>query len=306
MIERIAIEDREQWLKLRQRDVTASVAGALLGVHEHTTAYEQWALKSGRIPPDIEENDAMLRGRLLEPVAAQLLAMKRPEWRQTVPGAYYRDPDVRLGATPDLFVDCPERGRGIVQIKTTADMIFRQKWRDETTREIVLPLWIAVQTMTEMHLTGRSWGAVALMVVGMGLDLHVIDVPMHSGVMLKTIGATRDFWRLVESGEEPAPDYGRDKATIERLYAEDDGGEIDLSGDNHIRSLLVDRAEWIERRKSAEKAIEPIDAEIKHRMGNAAVAFVGDGKSITHKTQHRREYVAKASTFRVLRCPTIA
>ena len=71
--------------------------------------------------------------------------------------------------TPDLFVECPERGRGIVQIKSVEGSIFRKKWRDPETNEIAPPLWIAVQGIVEAHLDGAQWAAVAPLVVGFGM-----------------------------------------------------------------------------------------------------------------------------------------
>ena len=59
--------NRTVWLERRKQDITASVAGALFGVHEYTTCFELWALKSGRLNRDPEETPQMRRGRLLEP-----------------------------------------------------------------------------------------------------------------------------------------------------------------------------------------------------------------------------------------------
>src|SRR5262249_6073732 len=63
-IERIRISSREQWLKLRQSDVTASVAAALLGIHPYQTVFALWALKTGKISDDVEETPPMRRGKL--------------------------------------------------------------------------------------------------------------------------------------------------------------------------------------------------------------------------------------------------
>ena len=49
MIEQLAIESREQWLAMRRQDITASTAGALLGLHPYVTAYSLWAEKTGLV-----------------------------------------------------------------------------------------------------------------------------------------------------------------------------------------------------------------------------------------------------------------
>jgi hypothetical protein len=299
-IETIPITDRESWLAMRRKDVTASVAGALLGVHDHMTAYQLWALKAGKVAEDPEENEAMRRGRLLEPVAKQLLAEKHPEWKLADPGVYIRDTETRTGCTPDLYVECPVRGPGVVQIKTTADIIFKRKWRDPSTYQITLPLWIAVQTMMEQAKSGRAWGSVALMVVGMGLDLYEVDVPLHKGVLARVDEEVAAFWALIDDGEEMAPDYAQDAATIAKVYNEGADPPLDLNDDNRMRDLIARHEALGLTEKAAKADKETVAAEIKHKLGNHEAAFCG-GRVVTWKLQHRKEFTTKANSFRVLR-----
>jgi len=304
-VETISITSRDQWLALRSQDITASVAGALLGVHEYTTPYALWALKTGQIQEDAEETPAMRRGRRLEPIAIEELRELRPDWQVKPCKFYYRDPEARLGATPDAFASCPERGLGIVQIKTVEPMIFRKKWRDPETGEIELPLWIAVQAIVEAHLTGAKWACVVALIVGHGIDLEIIDVPIHAGVIDRIRTAVADFWHLVGSGETPAPDYGRDGAIIEQLFRADNGETIDLTTDNALPGLLAERERLSEEKSAAEKRLKEIKAEILAKLGNASFARVADGRLISAKTIHRKEYIAKASSYRDLRIKTL-
>lgn len=301
MIETIKIEDREQWLALRQKDVTASVVGALLGVHDYTTKFELWAAKTGQDATIQTETKAMRRGRLLEDDAAQIMAEDYPQLKLSVPGVYLRDSVTRLGATPDLYVDCPERGEGIVQIKTTDSMIFRLKWLDPDTREIILPLWIAAQTITEMHLSGRKWGQVALLVLGNGLDLKLIDVPYHAGIMARIEKEVKAFWDFVASGETMPADYSKDADTIKNMrMAFDDATPIDLSHDNRLSAAIGEREDWGTKRSEANKQYDALTAEIRLKLGNHSTAICGNRK-ITDKIQHRAEHVVKGSSFPVLR-----
>lgn len=301
-IERIPVTDRAAWLALRQRDVTASTVGCLLGLHEYQTAYGLWALKTGRIAEDPEETPPMRRGRLLEPVALQLLAEERPDWRIEPPAVYLRDPDVRLGATPDAFASDPTRaGFGVVQIKTVEPSVFRRKWRDPDTGDITPPLWIVVQAITEAHLAGASWAAVGAMTVSFGLELHVIEVPIHAGVIDRTRQAVADFWAMVGRGDEPDPDFARDGGVIARLYEADHGTEIDLSAANHLPVLANERDRLKVRITAAESRIEEIATEFKAALGNHATAILADGRRVSWRTQHRRAYSVAPASFRVLR-----
>lgn len=306
MIEQISIRNAAAWHRHRQRDVTASVAGALLGLHEWISPYELWALKSGLIDADPEESEAMKRGRLLEPVAVQLLGELRPTWgivhNSGAGMRYFRDAASRLGGTPDVLADDPDRGPGVVQIKSVERSTFRRKWEQED-GSIEPPTWIAVQAIVEAYLTGSQWAAVAPLVIGHGIELPIIDIPMIPGVIERVAAESRAFWQMVESGEEPIPDYSRDAGVIDRLYSADDGDEVDLSQDERIHTLVVERAGVRRALAANEKAAAEIDAEIKARMKGASIAYLKGGKRITWKMQRRPGPDGRAALFRVLRVP---
>lgn len=298
-VERHVIKDRQQWLDLRKQDVTASAAGALLGVHDYTTAYGLWALKSGKISEDSDESGAMKRGRVLEQVAIQLIKEEHPDWQVTPPEAYFRDPAARLGATPDLFA-FNEQGHGIVQIKTVEPGIFRRKWRDQDTGELSPPLWIVVQAIIEAHLTGAKWASVAALVIGFSADLHIVPVPIHQGLIDRIKIAVRDFWERVESGNAPDMDYGRDGAVIAQLYGNTNGTTIDLSADNHLPELLAQDEIHKVAEATAKKGREAIRAEILAKLGSAEAAICA-GWKISAKTTQRKAYSVEASSYRAVR-----
>lgn len=306
MIEILLPQDRAAWLALRGQDVTASVVGALFQEHEFVSTFELWALKSGRLSTDTSETPAMQRGRLLERVAVDLLREQHPDWSITHNAAenrYYRDPSARIGATPDVIVDAPDRGRGVVQIKSVEANVYRRKWL--VNGEPEPPFWIALQAITEAQLVGAEWAAVAPLVVGHGLDMPLIDIPLTPGVWDAIRQRVADFWALVESGEEPSPDFARDGGVIDRLFADgDEYAEIDLSGDNRVPILVERRAELKADIKAVEAEVRTIDAEIKAKIGAATIAHLGDGRRITWKTVARKGYVVDPATFRQLRYHT--
>lgn len=300
-IERHPVTDRASWLALRRQDVTASTAGALLGVHEYTTPYELWALKAGHLAEPDDDSPSMRRGRLLEPVALQLLAEEHPEWEIEPGRSYYRDPLARLGATPDALAADPERGPGIIQVKTVEPGVFRRGWRDADTGEVELPLWIAVQAIVEAHLTGAQWATVAAMTVGHGIDIHLIDVPIHAGVVERVRDAVKDFWSLVESGRAPEPDYGRDGEVIAAMFRASDGQTVDLPGDEAFLAMLGERERLSADRKAADLRLKEINTAILAALGPAECGRLPNGILISAKTVHRGEYMAKATSFRTIR-----
>ncbi len=305
-IESHAIIDRAQWLALRKQDVTASSAAALLGVHQYTTAFELYREKRGEAL-DVIETPPMRRGTLLEPVARQVLRDENPEIKFIEPNIYLRDPAARLGATPDLYAECPRRGFGIVQIKSVAEPVFRSKWKgqiDGDPEAIEPPLWIVVQAIIEAHLAKAQWAAVAPLVVGFGLDCPLIEIPLDNNaprVLANIKKATVDFWKCVETGVPPEFDYAKDGERIAALYGVTTGETIDLSRDNRIfevhDALIAARAD----KKDATAREDAAKNEILAKMGSAEVAYLGEGRQLSAKQQSRAEHFVKASTFRVIR-----
>jgi predicted phage-related endonuclease len=303
MIERIPAGDRAAWLELRAKDVTASAAAALLNVHPFITAYELWALKTGRITEDPEETGPMRRGRLLEPVAVQLLREERPAWdirhNSGSKQVYLRDSSIRIGATPDIIAMDPERGLGVVQVKTVEPGVFRQKWHDDN-GDLQPPLWIVIQAIIEAKLTGSSWAAVAPLVVGFGVEMPIIDIPIHEGVYERIAGEVKAFWQRIADDVEPDPDYTRDDALLSRLGRGTNGEQIDLSGDNMMPALLEERAELKSRIKADTDRVKVIDTEIVAKIGAYESAFV-PGWRIARPLISRKAYSVEATQFRQLK-----
>jgi hypothetical protein len=306
IVRRVAVVtpvDRAAWLAGRKQDVTASVAGCLLGVHPYTTAYGLWAEKTGKASGEDEDTPAKRRGRLLEPVIFAMLQEERPDWTVHYPlgNRYYRDVAARIGATPDAFAERPDiEGRGVVQGKTVSDHVFREQWLDPDTREVVLPLWIAVQAIVEADLTDATWATVALMVVGRGIDMHVIDVPLHAGIRNKVRAKVAEFWAMVASGTHPEIDWMRDGSTVVDIYRDSEADRVNLTGDAELDALVKRYVEMKAAASEAGKLAEEMKPRIILALGNHEGGLT-DSWEVTAKTQHRKAYEVKESSSRPLR-----
>ncbi len=297
---------RAEWLGLRKPTIGGTESPMMLGVHPHVSPFELWARKSGLVPSE-PDTKRMRRGRIVERIAPDIIREERPEWI-VMPniigegGAFYRDLDEGTSCTPDTFVKDPKReGTGNCEIKTIDPHIFRNEWMIEG--DVVLPPYVAIQAMQEAHLTGASWCCVAA-IVGFDFDLHIIDVPLHAGVMARIKHAAPDFLRRIAENDPPPPDYGRDGAAIAALYDEDDGGTIDLSGNERILNLVASREEWKDLERTgaeAEKARKVIDAELIHALGNATRGTLADGRVIEAKTVRRKGFTVEATSYRAVR-----
>lgn len=302
----LTLDTDAEWLAARKKDVTASVVGALFGIHEFTTPYALWAEKSGAKPVDDIMNAAIMRGRLMESVAVDVLSMDYPDWaviHNTGKGVrYFRDPDARLGATPDTFVSCPLRGDGTVQIKSVEASIYRRKWCANGEPEP--PLWIALQAVVEAHLTGSSWAAVAPIVVSHGIEVPLIQIPLSNKVVDSVYHKVAEFWSGIENGLEPDPDFSLDGDVIDSMYA-GDGSEIDLSGSDAIFDLVREHGSVRQQLSEAQERLDEIRAELKHAMRGSEFAYLRHGKRMSWRKQFRKFPDGTTKSHRVLRVPLV-
>jgi predicted phage-related endonuclease len=299
-VDRMLASDRETWLAFRKNDVTASSVGALMNCHQYISCWQLHKIKTGEISDELEDTGPVQRGRLLEPVAVALMREKNPSWvidaNDGATKVYFRDPDIRLGATPDVFVTDPARGKGIVQIKSVARSVFANSWKADG--EIMPPLWIAMQALAEAYLTGSKWAAVAALVVDYGIDLHIVDVPIHEGVIERIRTETKEFWRRIAAGQEPPVDYLRDAEALAGIYSVGNPLKtIDLSLDNRIQEVLSERKLLKEKMGELKDAVTALDAEIVEKLGDAEQAVV-PGWRLTRKTINKKSYVVKESSYR--------
>jgi hypothetical protein len=297
---------RAEWLAIRGTTIGASEIAALFGVHPFLTAFELWHLKAGLLGGDTAETGPLRRGRMLEQVAVQFLQEERPDWTVTanpMPGGqFFRDLSLGLSATPDAFIRDPERRgqRGICQIKSVESSAFRTKWKAED-GEIETPVYVALQAIQEAFLTGADFAVTTPLVVGHGIEMPILEVPMHAGIVEQIKARAAAFWASIRAGRPPEPDYAADGGTIAALYADDNGMEVDLTDDARLPQLAAERDELKAALKATTDRVAVIDAEFKHRIGPHEAARLGDGRRATWRTERRRQRFSPAAEVRTLR-----
>jgi hypothetical protein len=302
MIERIPITSREQWLELRSKDVTASTVGALFeNSGSYVSEYGLWAEKTGR-GELVKQNDAMTRGLDIEPSAAARLRREYDIIKYPV-DVYYRDADIALGATPDVLVECPKRGLGVIQIKSVGWNVFQSNWIVDTgSGECLPPLWTSLQALTEAYLTSAQWSAVMPFSQDPWGAIHapLIDVPINHDVINVIKERVKGFHLMIAEGREPLPNFNTDGDIIRHIYRNDIGTEIDLSDDNRVYDLINTRnslANVIKTGDAALKLRSAIDAELLAKIGFSQTAKIGN-KTIIAKTISKKSFTVEATSYR--------
>jgi predicted phage-related endonuclease len=276
------ITSRGEWLRWRRGLLTASSIGAVFGVHPFMSPDQLPAYIAGH---SVKGDTASMRGgRLLEAVFPEAVAEERPDWKLVKATTFHVLPDLRLGCTPDFWIN----EDGLCECKTFSE----REWERCQGRPHFA---YSLQTLTQLIVTGRKWGVLAVIVRNSSLPLYLFDVPRHPGAEGKILAAVADFWRRADAGELPVPTPADE---IEALL--DDGSHRDLSDDNYLPEALEMRETLLSTRGEAERAIKAIDYEIKNRVGAASTAWL-PGWAISWRSQHRNKYTVPEADIRVLR-----
>jgi predicted phage-related endonuclease len=302
MIERHQVAPRSpEWFALRARDLTASDLGAVAGVDAYKTPYDVWAWKSGLAEPPAE-NAAMRLGRWCESAAIAALRETRPELRILYPlNDYLRDPEIRLGGTPDAFAN---RGNLVVETKVMSRQSFEHRFAGGDA-----PLSWQLQTLTNAMLADASGGILAVLVLGFAdAELVVREIPRHAAAESKIRRLAQNFWAAFEAGHAPQPDFYRDAASVRAMFPPDASkpAPLDLSGEPELPALLDCREAYKQEIKKAERECAAIEAELVHKLAGATQAILPGrgglpGWRISHTIAHRDAYEVAAKDYPVLR-----
>lgn len=300
MIERHAIRARSaEWHALRAQDLTASDLGAAVGCDPYKSPLRLYAEKAGLL---LSQGDSpiMRRGRWLESAVIAALMEENPSWEIRYPlDLYLRDPQARLGATPDAFAITDEPGVTNVQMKVVSRPVWERDWAGGP------PMPYLLQTLAEGMLAEADRSLlVALVVDTYSAELAYHPVPRHPAAEIKLVTLAETFWENIRTGQRPAADFALDAETVDQLFPQSQPEPVlDLSADNRLPALLETRRALKQRIADDERVVRELDTEIKDKVGAAEIAML-PGWKITWKTQTRKEHVVPESTFRVLRVAT--
>jgi predicted phage-related endonuclease len=307
MTETRPITNRAEWLAWRQADVTASDVAAVLGLHPDRTIAKVWANKVGLIGEDPPSEFCEYR-LSLEAAALDWLGLKRPDWRISRPNNYLRDPDLRLGATPDALAS-NEHGLGLIEVKSVVRYVFERDWKqfgvgDDGVIDAEAPIYHQLQALAGAMLARTSWLAVVALILdnaGTG-SLAIAPVQRNAEAEDRIRDGVARFWAMTDAGKQPPFDYGLDAEVIAALFPKARIAEppLDLSADNRLPELLTERQALKAELRTREHRCEGIDAEIKAKLGDHELATL-PGWRISWKTQKRPERITPAWEGRVLR-----
>jgi predicted phage-related endonuclease len=307
-VERIAITDRESWLDLRRADITASDVAIVCGEGAYASMAELYADKKGLRPP-LVDSGVLRRGRWGEASVFEALLDENPGWEIRRAKIYLRDPELRLGATPDGFAIAPGRpGVGIVQAKTVSRYIFRHTWMVDPDDDLKygdasIPESYRLQTVTEAMLADAQWACLAVLINSeFDWSFRLFDVERDPEIEDRIKYNVLKFWHdYLDQGIMPPFDPQRDERLLKLLYPKDAGTSIDLTRDNRALALTEDLVLKQAGVKRLTEQIDEIKTELQGKMGDNTFAQLADGRRLSWRTQNRKGYTVAPSHPRVFR-----
>jgi putative phage-type endonuclease len=187
------MNDRAKWLEDRRSGIGGSDVAAVCGVSKWKTPYALWQDKRGELPPS-PDNEAMLWGRVLEPVIRQQYA-ERTGRIVRVPDGIIRSPrhDFMI-ANPDGLTD----DRRLFEAKTARSA---HGWGEEGSDEV--PTDYMLQVQHYMAVLDCEVADVAVLIGGS--DFRIYEVPADAELQALIIEAEAEFWQRVIDGNPPDP-----------------------------------------------------------------------------------------------------
>lgn len=287
MVVSIGTSMPDEWHENRRRGIGSSDAAACCGIDPHRTPLHVWADKRGLWKqPD---NPAMRRGRLLEPIVAQMYEEETGDGLIDPNGKTIAHPmhPWKL-ATVDRF---RADGTGIVEIKTVRQL--RQgvdDWGEPGTDQI--PHHYLCQVMHQMDVTGHKSAEVVVLVGGEELLIYKVKFNETLAVMIHD--QCFEMWKRVQENSLPEPDWRHHEtiAILEALYQPTT--EKHTIYDSSVEELAGIYSDCKAIARKMEREAEEAKGRIILKMGNAETCFAGR-YTIKRKLVQRKGYSVEPS-----------
>jgi len=206
--------NREEWLEHRGRGIGGSDSPVIVLGNDHPfkTPYELWQEKMGQ-GSYTEETPDMKRGKVLEPIAADIYKAKTGRNVRRV-NRILQHPEIPcMLANVDREIVGNDRGPGILEIKCPRGRTFSKIKREG------LPAYYYIQLQHYLSVTGRSWGSFAIFSAD-SWELLWFDVEADRGVIFSLEAEIPHWWENYVVKEQPPQD-----STVD-IDLPDAGGDV--------------------------------------------------------------------------------
>lgn len=288
----------EEWLMLRREGVGSSDASGILGLSPWSSPWQIWLDKTGQIPPDTEQTEAMYFGSLLEETIVTAVA-DRTGWQIERPRTTYQSSDHSfMLASPDAIATMPDGTRALLEIKNTSGYKL-EEWAngeqqdDGTWTGGEAPAHYIIQVQHQHAVMGTTVGYIGALLGGN--RLYIIRVDRDDDLIATLVERERAFWRdNVEANEAPPVDASPTTTDLlSQIFSESDPyATADLEAD--VAAALVEYQRAGADEAAAKERKTHAGNIIRNALGEAETAMFNGVNVATWKPQVTERFDQKA------------
>jgi putative phage-type endonuclease len=272
-IETIQIQNRDQWLAERVKDVTSTEVAALYGLSPYLSEFELFHQKRDGIVVQIQENERMKWGTRLESAIAHGAAEDQG-WNIAKLDVYMRDTEAKIGSSFDFEILSSSDGPGILEVKNVDWLQYQKNWIDDGNGNIEAPEHIELQVQHQLEVSDRKWAAIVVLVGGN--EQKIVLRNRDKGIGSDIRSKVTEFWSKIQANRPPTPDYVQDAEFIIKQLRRDGSGDY-VVADEQLERMIKDY-EFVSREYSdLEKIKNQRRAEILELIGNAGKVVTSFG-----------------------------
>lgn len=263
----------------RTKSIGGSDSPVILGVSPFKDRLTLWGQKRGTLPPE-EETPAMKRGKILEPIVANLYSEATGRKLEFAPTNKPHPDYPWLTGSIDRMIVQPETDimEAPLEIKCPGLKVFAKCLRQG------VPEYYMVQNQHYQAVIGKTWGSLAVFNAERW-ELIFFDVNRDDELINMIIVKDAEFWQMVQDGvppvELPAPVLDLPKVEPQEVYTLDSPDWAYAVKRFRESRSLREEAEVLE--KESQEVIQMLMAE--HTV------VEGDGLRVYWKEQAGRKSV---------------
>ena len=292
---------REEWLTWRQKGIGGSDIASVIGINPWSSPLAVYYDKVEKVGELEVENLPAELGLFLEP----FIAVKFEKWLKENEGIdivvlkseyilQHPTNPIALANLDGHFFHPSIQENVIVEYKTTSERNY-QEWADGS-----LPDYYYLQIQWYLYVTNVKKCYLAFLIGNNKFNVTVIE--RNEEVIEMIVKRVAEFWtNFVEKKVAPAPigDISS-KEILDKMYKNVEVGKEIIIEDVKYQMYCKEIADLKKKATEMEKNLEQLKQWIKEKMGTAETGRAGEW-IITWKEQEKKEFLVKASKFRVLR-----
>ena len=204
----IQVRDQKHWHELRSQHIGGSDVAALFGLSPYSSRWQLWMEKAGKLSPeDISGNNAVQAGTFLESGIANWAAHRWSMDLAKVNDYYTVDDCPGMGASFDYIT----KTGAPVEIKWSARG-YGWVYNGEEINEAPENYLLQVQHQLACTTSDHAW-----LVALIDDEPRRMKIPRNDNIIDAIKHEIKLFWKSIDEGKEPEPDYKTDVAAITQL-----------------------------------------------------------------------------------------